>query len=71
VESGLRDENTRLAKELEDALLDLEDARRSRREMQQQLSMTTARMGQFNADCDSMRVCLPCPSNRLGRTDEW
>ncbi|TVY81394.1 hypothetical protein LSUE1_G008034, partial [Lachnellula suecica] len=55
VESGLRDENTRLAKELQDAQLDLEDARRSRRNLQQQLNLTTQRMGQFNADCDSMR----------------
>jgi hypothetical protein len=56
VEIGLRSENTRLAKELEDALLDLDDARRSRRDLQQQLTLAQQRMGQFNADCDSMRV---------------
>jgi len=61
VETGLRNENTRLAKELEDAQLDLEDARRSRREMQQQLNLASARMGQFNADCESMRVWLVLP----------
>ncbi|KAF4625676.1 hypothetical protein G7Y89_g12489 [Cudoniella acicularis] len=55
VESGLRHENSRLAKELEDAQLDLEDARKSRRDLQLQLNLATARMGQFNADCDSMR----------------
>lgn len=56
VESGLRHENARLAKELEDAQLDLVDATRSRREMQQQLSAAQQRMGQFSLDCDSMRV---------------
>ena len=58
IESTLREENSQLAKELEDAQLDLEDARRSRREMQQKLTIATARAGQFGADCDSMRVGL-------------
>ncbi|TVY24130.1 hypothetical protein LHYA1_G007805 [Lachnellula hyalina] len=43
IESTLREENSQLAKELEDAQLDLEDARRSRREMQQKLTIATAR----------------------------
>ena len=66
IESRLRDENTRLTKELEDAQLDLEDARRSRRDMQQQLNMASARVGQFSADCDSMRVFLPLPFSWIG-----
>ncbi|TVY94233.1 hypothetical protein LAWI1_G002264 [Lachnellula willkommii] len=55
IEGTLREENSQLAKELEDAQLDLEDARRSRREMQQKLNIATARAGQFGADCDSLR----------------
>ncbi|TVY15550.1 hypothetical protein LARI1_G007171 [Lachnellula arida] len=43
IEGTLREENSQLAKELEDAQLDLEDARRSRREMQQKLNIATAR----------------------------
>jgi hypothetical protein len=54
----LRIENARLAKELEDAQLDLEDARRSRRDMQQQLSMAAQRVAQSDADCASMRVWI-------------
>jgi len=60
VESGLRHENARLAKELEDAQLDLDDARRSRRDLQQQLNLVQQWVGQFSADCDSMRVQQGC-----------
>lgn len=56
VESTLRHENQRLSKELEDAQLDLEDARRSRREMQQQLNIITQRLGQFNMDNENLKV---------------
>ena len=56
IEVGLRSENARLAKELEDAQLDLDDARRSRRDLQQQLSFAEQRLDKFNADCVSMRV---------------
>lgn len=56
METGLRHENARLAKELEDAQLDLDDARRSRRDLQQQLNITTQRMSQFNADNDMLKV---------------
>ncbi|TVY31844.1 hypothetical protein LSUB1_G008757, partial [Lachnellula subtilissima] len=48
IESTLREENSQLAKELEDAQLDLEDARRSRREMQQKLNIATARAASLN-----------------------
>lgn len=58
METGLRHENSRLAKELEDAQLDLEDARRSRRELQQQLSLAAIELGQVNGDCHSLRVRL-------------
>lgn len=60
MESGLRHENARLAKELEDAQLDLDDARRSRRDLQQQLNLVQQWVGQFSADCDSMRVQQGC-----------
>jgi hypothetical protein len=60
VESGLRHENVRLVKELEDAQLDLDDARRSRRDLQQQFNLAQQRVGQFSVDCDSMRVQPGC-----------
>lgn len=56
IEVGLRSENARLAKELEDAQLDLDDSRRSRRDLQQQLTFAEQRSDKFNADCVSMRV---------------
>jgi hypothetical protein len=56
IENTLRHENQRLTKELEDAQLDLDDARRSRREMQQQLSITNQRLGQFNMDNTNLKV---------------
>jgi chromosome segregation ATPase len=56
IETTLRHENQHLSKELEDAQLDLEDARRSRREMQQQLNITNQRLGQFNMDNENLKV---------------
>jgi hypothetical protein len=58
METTLRIENQHLSKELEDAQLDLEDARRSRREMQQQLNITNQRLGQFNMDNENLKVSL-------------
>lgn len=59
METTLRIENQHLSKELEDAQLDLEDARRSRREMQQQLNITNQRLGQFNMDNENLKVGAP------------
>lgn len=56
METGLRNENARLAKDLEDANLDLDDARRSRREMQQQLGLAREQVSQYCTTYDSMRV---------------
>ncbi|KFY03584.1 hypothetical protein V490_00125 [Pseudogymnoascus sp. VKM F-3557] len=56
LENDLRGENQRLLKELEDAHLDLDDARRSRREMQQQLTATSQQLGQYNTDNESLKV---------------
>jgi hypothetical protein len=56
VETGLRSENARLATELHETQLDLEDSKRSRRDLQQQLNRVTQLMGQSTADCDQMRV---------------
>ncbi|KFX98838.1 hypothetical protein O988_04172, partial [Pseudogymnoascus sp. VKM F-3808] len=55
LENDLRGENQRLLKELEDAHLDLDDARRSRREMQQQLTATSQQLGQYNTDNESLK----------------
>ena len=57
MERQLRGENTRLLTELNDTQLDLEDSKRSRRDLQQQLNMVTQMMGQSNADADQLRVC--------------
>jgi len=56
IENALRDENRRLKKDLEDAHLDLDDARRSRREMQQQLSVASQKLTQFNMDNEGLKV---------------
>jgi hypothetical protein len=56
MESALRIENARLAKELEDAQLDLDDARNSRRELQQKLTLTLHRAAQSDASCALMKV---------------
>ena len=56
VENGLQNENARLTKELEDAHLDLEDSKRSRRDLQQQLNMMRQSLGQSLADCEFLRV---------------
>jgi hypothetical protein len=56
LETDLRGENERLSKELVDAQLDLDDARRSRREMQQQLSLTSQQLGQYNTDNETLKV---------------
>lgn len=53
-------DNARLAKELEDAQLDLDDAKRSRRDLQHQLNIAMQRMDQSTLDADSMRVRCSC-----------
>lgn len=56
IEVNLRNENTHLAGRLQDAELDLDDARRSRRELQQQLKEANQRMTQFNIDNENLKV---------------
>lgn len=56
MEARLRNENARLTEELTNTQLDLEDAKRSRRDLQQQLSLAQQRMGQVNYDYDNIRV---------------
>ena len=56
MESGLRLENSRLAKELEEAQMDLDDARIRRRELQLQVNAAEKLAGQFGLDCASMMV---------------
>ncbi|TAQ84104.1 hypothetical protein B7494_g7569 [Chlorociboria aeruginascens] len=55
IELQLRSENAGLTKRLDDANLDLEDARKSRRDLQLQLNMALLRIEQAEADRDSMR----------------
>jgi hypothetical protein len=56
IETGLRHENARLGSELQDAQLDLDDARKSRRELQQKLQLAELRIGQVSIDYDTIRV---------------
>lgn len=56
IEANLRNENQNLAGRLQDAELDLDDARRSRRELQQQLKEANQRMAQFNMDNENLKV---------------
>lgn len=56
IEVNLRNENANLARRLQDAELDLDDARRSRRELQQQLKETNQRMAQLKMDNENLKV---------------
>lgn len=58
-ESALRQENARLAKALEDAQLDLDDARKSRRELQQNMRDAEKRIGQVSIDYEGIRSRNP------------
>lgn len=49
-------ENARLTKELDDAQLDLDDARNSRRELQQKLTLALQRALQSDNNCALMKV---------------
>ncbi|CZR65987.1 uncharacterized protein PAC_15887 [Phialocephala subalpina] len=55
VENGLRHENDRLARELQDAQLDLDDARRSRRDLQTELREMKQTLRQASVDVDNMK----------------
>lgn len=66
MERRLGGENAVLRKELEDANLDLEDARKSRRDLQVQLNAATTRVGQVNVDCEGLRVCQLLPGSKNG-----
>lgn len=59
IENNLRLENTTLSQRLQDAELDLDDARRSRRELQQQLNAANQRLSQFNMDNENLKVKHP------------
>jgi len=66
METTLREENSRLAKELSDAQLDLDDARRSRRDLQQQLNLAQQQIGKYTSDFDNMRVGSSCIAEVAG-----
>ncbi len=57
-ENALREENATLGKRLQDAQLDLEDATRSRRELQQQLNIANQRLSQYGMDNDNLKVYI-------------
>ncbi|KAI9734181.1 MAG: hypothetical protein M1818_006612 [Claussenomyces sp. TS43310] len=59
VETSLRNENSRLKQELEDATLDLEDARKSRRELQLECNIAKQRLSQFSMDNDNLKKRNP------------
>ena len=56
IEGNLRLENNTLSQRLQDAELDLDDARRSRRELQHQLNAANQRLSQFNMDNENLKV---------------
>ncbi|RYP09182.1 hypothetical protein DL764_001453 [Monosporascus ibericus] len=56
IESSLRQENTVLRQELRNTRLDLDDAAQSRRDLQQRLLDTEARMGYVSQDNDNLKV---------------
>lgn len=56
VEENLTSQNARLSAELQDANLDLEDARRSRRQLQQQLDIIEKRLDRSETDHDLLKV---------------
>lgn len=64
-ENALRIENNTLSQRLQDAELDLDDARRSRRELQQQLNIATQRLSQYNMDNDNLKVMVTTISTIL------
>lgn len=59
VETTLANENARLTRELNDANLDLEDARRSRRELQLECNNAKQRLSQFSMDNENLKVDPP------------
>jgi hypothetical protein len=54
----LQTENIKLRGELIDTQLDLDDAKKSRRELQQQVNLLTQRMGQSTAESEYIKVCV-------------
>lgn len=61
IETTLRNENARLAGQLTDAQLDLTDATKSRRELQQRLQTAEARIDYIAHDNDVLKVHSPRP----------
>lgn len=59
VEETLTSENLRLAADLRDAQLDLEDSRRSRRQLQQQLDIAEKSLSRYESDHDALKVAWP------------
>lgn len=56
IEANLRLENNTLSQRLQDAELDLDDARRSRRELQHQLNAANQRLSQYGMDNENLKV---------------
>lgn len=56
VENGLRHENDRLTKELEDAHLDLDDSRKSRRELQLHYNIASQQLDRAVTDNRILQV---------------
>ncbi len=59
IETSLRSENTELLSKLNDAQLDLTDATKSRRELQQQLHASEGRVGFLTQEAQSLKVLGP------------
>lgn len=60
VETSLRQENDKLSKDLQDAHLDLDDARRTRRELQLQIGNYTSKLDRSHVENENLKVYLSC-----------
>jgi hypothetical protein len=56
IESTMRDENSRLIRQLRELTMDLDDATKSRRQLQHRLQDVEERMGFVSLDNDKLKV---------------
>lgn len=65
LEAHLKQENQKLTSQLDDTLLELEDARKSRRDLQRELGLANQTIDRFNLNYDNFMVGLSL--QELGR----
>jgi len=60
MEATLQKENQRLSAQLKDTQLDLDDAMKSRRDLQRELGLANQRIERLTIDYDVFLVCYDC-----------